>query len=79
MQLPRRYAGWIGFQTAGEQEAVWPLRAVLVNRVLALRGERVLYLLVGATPSEEHAARVGWAIRQTWQMRTASSRGRSRW
>src|SRR4051812_15679734 len=32
--LPRRYAGWVGFQAADEEEAVWLLRAVLVNQVL---------------------------------------------
>ena len=55
---PRRYVGWVGVETAGEEEAVWLLRAVLVEQVLARREERVLYLPVGATPSAGQAARV---------------------
>ena len=77
--LPRRYVGWVGFQTAGEEEAVWLLRAVLVNQVLARREERVLFLPVGAAPDADHAARVGWAIGEAWRLWTASSQRRSSW
>ena len=77
--LPRRYAGWVGFQAADEEEAVWLLRAVLVNQVLARREERVLFLPVGAAPSEEHAARVRWAIGQSWRLRKAFLQRRNRW
>jgi hypothetical protein len=77
--LPRRYAGWVGFQTSGEEEAVWLLRAILVNQVLARREERVLFLPVGAGPSADHAARVGWAIGQSWRLWRAYSQRRFRW
>jgi sirohydrochlorin cobaltochelatase len=77
--MPRRYVGWVGFQTSGEEEAVWLLRAVLVNQVLARREDRVLYLPVGATPSTDQAARVAWTIGQAWRLWKASSQRRSRW
>ena len=43
---PRRYVGWVGVETAGEEVAVWLLRAVLVERVLARREGKVLYFPV---------------------------------
>lgn len=76
---PRRYVGWVGVRTAGEEEAVWLLRAVLVERVLARREENVLYLPVGATPDGGHAARVAQAFRQAWDLRAASSPRRPAW
>ena len=75
--LPQRYVGWVGFQAAGVEEAVWLLRAVLVNQVLARREERVLFLPVGADPSTDQAARVGWAIGEAWRLWTASSQATS--
>jgi sirohydrochlorin cobaltochelatase len=77
--LPRRYVGWVGFQTTGEEEAVWLLRAVLVNQVLARREERVLFLPVCPAPDDGHVARVGWAIGQAWRLWKASSQRRIRW
>lgn len=76
--LPRRYAGWVGIQTAGEEEAAWLLRAVLVHQVLARREDRVLFLPAGAAPSEEHAARVRWAVGQASRLWKASSQRRGR-
>ncbi len=70
---PRRYVGWVGVETASEEEAVWLLRAVLVEQVLARREERVLYLPVGATADASHAARVVLVIRQAWELRVAAS------
>ena len=70
---PRRYVGWAGVETANDEEAVWLLRAVLVERVLARREERVLYLPVGATADASHAARVVLVIRQAWELRVAAS------
>ena len=75
----RRYVGWIGIDTAGEEEAVWLLRAVVVEQVLARREEGVLYLSVGATPDACQAARVTRAIRQAWQLRAASGPSRPFW
>jgi hypothetical protein len=76
---PRRYVGWIGIETAGEEEAVWLLRAVLVEQVLARREEGVLYLPIGATSDSGQAARVGRAIRQAWELRAAASPRRPAW
>src|SRR5262245_61840004 len=56
--LPHRYVGWVGVETRGEEEAVWLLRAVLVEHMLARREESVLYLPVGATRVQNE--RRGW-------------------
>jgi hypothetical protein len=77
--LPRRYAGWVGVETSGEEEAVWLLRAVLVERVLARREENVLYLPVGATPSADRAARIAWTFNRAWELRKAHSSRRPAW
>ena len=76
---PRRYAGWIGVETASHEDAVWLLRAILVERVLARREENVLYLPIGATPDAGQAARVARAIREAWQLRVAASPRRPAW
>jgi sirohydrochlorin cobaltochelatase len=76
---PRRYVGWVGVETGGEEEAVWLLRAVLVERVLARREGTVLYLPVGATASANQAARVGWAFFRAWDLWKASSPRRPAW
>jgi sirohydrochlorin cobaltochelatase len=76
--LTRRYVGWIGVETADEEEAVWLLRAVLVEPMLARREDRVLYLPVGGKPSAEVAARVGWGFNRAWGLWKASASQR-RW
>ena len=76
---PRRYLGWVGVETGGEEDAVWLLRAVLVEQVLARREGRILYLPVGASPSADQAARVGRTFRRAWDLWTASSPRRSAW
>ena len=76
---PRRYVGWIGIQTATEEAAVWMLRAVLAERVLARREERVLYLPVGAAPDADQAGRVGRAFTQAWRLWTACSPQPGEW
>ena len=43
---PRRYVGWVGVETGGDEDAVWLLRAVLVEQVLARREGKVFYLPV---------------------------------
>lgn len=72
--LPRRYAGWVGIQMADEEEAVWMLRAILVEQVLARREGRVLYLPVGIDPDPDRSAQVGQAFGQAFDLWTASSR-----
>ncbi|MFO0956628.1 MAG: hypothetical protein U0800_04065 [Isosphaeraceae bacterium] len=74
-----RYTGWIGVETSGEDEAVWLLRAILVDRVLARREENVLYLPVVAPANEEHQARVAWSYRRACELWTASAPKRTAW
>ena len=76
---PRRYVGWIGVETSDDEAAVWMLRAILVEKVLARREGRVIYLPVGATPNPDQAAHVGNAFRRAWELWTASSRHRPTW
>lgn len=76
---PRRSIGWICIETPGEEDAVWLLRAVLVEQVLARREDHVLYLPVGATPDARQVARVGRAFRQDWDLRKASAPRRTAW
>ncbi len=73
---PRRYVGWVGYQASDVEEAVWLLRAILVERVLARREERVLYLPVGLTPGADGAARVGQAFARAWQLWAAGASSR---
>lgn len=59
---PRRYTGWVGVETVGEEDAGWLLRATLVEKILARREGRLLYLPVGAAPSEERSTRVARVV-----------------
>jgi hypothetical protein len=77
--FPRRYVGWVGVETAREEEAVWLLRAVLVERILARREERVFYLPVGATPNADRAAQVAWVFNRAWDLCKAASPRPSAW
>ena len=70
--MPRRYVGWVGVQMAGDEEAVWMLRAVLVERVLVRREGKVLYLPVGAIPGTDRSERIAWAFHRAWDLRKAS-------
>ncbi len=76
---PRRYAGWVAVETAGEEEAVWLLRAILVERVPARREEGVLYLPVSATSSADRADRVRQAFSRAWNLWTTISPRRPPW
>src|SRR4051794_41612795 len=76
---PRRYTGWVGVEAAGEEDAVWLLRAVLVERVLARREGRVLYFPVAAIPRADRAGRVGWVFRRARDLRAASPPRRTVW
>lgn len=76
---PRRYTGWVGVETTGEEEAVWLLRAVLVENVLARREGNVLYIPVNATPSPDRAARVGRVFSRVRNLWLASTPRRSVW
>jgi hypothetical protein len=74
---PRRYVGWVGVETASEDQAVWMLRAVLVEQVLARREDKILYAAVGATPNPEQSARVVRAFTQAWRLWKASPQSQS--
>jgi sirohydrochlorin cobaltochelatase len=77
--LPRRYVGWVGVESGGEEDAVWLLRAILVERVLARREGNLLFLAVGATPNSDQAARIELACRRAWDLWTASSPRHAAW
>jgi hypothetical protein len=70
---PRRYVGWVGIETMSEEQAVWMLRAVLVEQVLARREEKVLYAAVGATPNAVQTTRVVQALSRAWHLWKDSS------
>ncbi|QEH39199.1 hypothetical protein OJF2_78110 [Aquisphaera giovannonii] len=76
---PRAYAGWVGVRTSGEEEAVWLLRAVLVERILARREDHVLYFPVAASPDADRAARVGRLFARSRELWTAYSSRRPAW
>jgi hypothetical protein len=76
---PRRYIGWVGVDTRDEEDAVWLLRAVLVERILARREGKVVYLPVAATPDLGDPASAGRAFRRAWELRTASTPRRPAW
>jgi hypothetical protein len=64
----RSYAGWLGVETADEDEAVWLLRAVLAERVLARREENTLFLPLSASPGDGRAARVARVFARAWEL-----------
>lgn len=70
---PRKYTGWVGVETGGEEDAVWLLRAILVERILARREENVLYLPVGSSPNAERAACIGRVVSRARDLWIASS------
>ncbi len=72
---PRRYPGWIGAETADEETAVWLLRAILVERVLARREDHVLYLPIEVAADANRGARVAAVFRDAWELWMAHSRG----
>ena len=77
--LTRRYVGWVGVETGGEEDAVWLLRAVLVEQVLARREENVLYLAVDATAGSDSAARAARAFHRAWELWSAFRPRRPGW
>jgi hypothetical protein len=72
---PLRYAGWIGVETADEEAAVWLLRAVLVERILARREDNALFLPVEAAADAKRGERVAEVFRNAWDLWQAHSRG----
>lgn len=70
---PRQYVGWVGVETASEEEAAWLLRAVLVERVLVRREGTTLYAPVSTLPGLDPAGRVARAFGRAWALREASS------
>ncbi len=75
---PPRYAGWLGVEAADEEDAVWLLRAVLAEGVLARREEHVLYLPV-VVPSDGRSARAAEVFARAWELRKASRPHRPTW
>ena len=73
--FPRRYVGWIGLQTASDAEAVWLLRAILVEQVLARREGNILFLPVSAVPNPDRAERTLRALHQALRLWKAFSSG----
>ena len=76
---PPLYTGWAGVETRDEEEAVWLLRAVLVEQVLARREGKILYFPVSATQMADQAARIGRVFNQAWRLWTSSSPRRRFW
>jgi len=76
--LPPRYAGWAGVEAADEEDAVWLLRAVLAEAVLARREEAVVYLPVVA-PSAGRSLRAAQVFVNAWELRKASRPHRPSW
>ncbi len=70
--LPRRYVGWVGIRATSDEDAVWLLRAVLAERVLARREENVVFLPVGAKPDPNQAAKVAHAASEALRLWKAS-------
>lgn len=68
----RRYIGWVGVEMTDEEDAVWLLRAVLADRVLARREQNILYLPVPATPGAGSTSRAARVFLQAWELRLAS-------
>ncbi len=76
---PRRYTGWIGVEMTDEEDAVWLLRAVLADRVLARREHNILYLPVAADPNAGSTSRVARVFMQARELRIASLPYRPAW
>jgi hypothetical protein len=79
LPLSRRYAGWVGIETGSEEDAVWLLRAVLVEQILARREGKILFLPVGAASNPDHADHVGRVFQRAWDLRVASAPRRPGW
>lgn len=69
----RTYVGWAGVDTADEEEAVWLLRALLVERIPARREENALFLPVPAIVGSDQPERIARAFANAWELRKASS------
>lgn len=76
---PRRYAGWVGVEGLDDEEAVWLLRALMVEQVPARREENVLYLPVDPTPGAGRSARVVEVFTRAWELRQATANRRTAW
>jgi hypothetical protein len=59
----RHYAGWLGVECPGVQAAVWMMRALVVNNVLARREGTVLFVPVNAASDPGGEAVVNTLIR----------------
>jgi hypothetical protein len=66
------YAGWIGIDTPDEAVAIWLLRAVVVNRILARREGATVFVPVAAAMTSNQAARLVNALTQAWALYLAT-------
>ena len=64
------YTGWLGIEIPNVRAAIWIMRALVVNNVLARREDTVLYVPVHPTddPGGEHVAR---RLTRVWQLARA--------
>jgi sirohydrochlorin cobaltochelatase len=63
-----RYVGWAGIDTGSEDAAVWMLRAVVAEGVLARREATILYIPVGARYEVDEVNRVVAATSLAWRL-----------
>ncbi|MDX1983810.1 MAG: hypothetical protein SFV51_26285 [Bryobacteraceae bacterium] len=64
------YAGWLGLECASVRAAIWMMRALVVNNVLARREDKVLY--VAANPILDPVGdRLAGAVRRVFRLAVA--------
>lgn len=69
----RVYPGWVGIPTASDEEAVWLLRAVVVDRILARREDTTVYVPAPPLPRSDWPERVAYSVRVARELRAASA------
>ena len=77
--LMGKYSGWVGIEAPDDVAAVWLLRAVLVERVLARREEHIVYLPIGTVADSKRAERVVEVVSKGWDLWVASSFQNRKW
>jgi len=68
-----RYAGWIGIDTPDEAAAIWLLRAVIVNRILARREGATLFLSLAENMTAEQSAQLTTTFVRAWNLYVATA------
>jgi sirohydrochlorin cobaltochelatase len=69
-----RYVGWVGVDCGDEDRAVWLLRAVVSERVLARREGTTLYVPAGPRPDEAAIDQVVGAVARAWALNEVHER-----